>query len=81
MYVHLMRKQCLIILLLLFYSGISECIAQKIGIKTNLLYSAYTRTPNLGIKLGISSRSTLELNGGYNWFTSDKVTSYKKLVH
>lgn len=81
MYVHLMRKQCLIILLLLFYGGISECIAQKIGIKTNLLYGAYTSTPNLGIELGISSRSTLELNGSYNWFTSDKITSYKKLVH
>ncbi|MCE8464515.1 DUF3575 domain-containing protein [Bacteroides nordii] len=76
-----MRKQCIIILLSLFYSGISECVAQKIGIKMNLLYGAYTRTPNLGIELGISSRSTLELNGGYNWFTSDKVTSYKKLVH
>ena len=76
-----MRKQCIIILLSLFYSGISECVAQKIGIKTNLLYGAYTCTPNLGIELGISSRSTLELNGSYNWFTSNNVTSNKKLVH
>ena len=63
-----MRKQYIIIILLLF-SGISKCTAQKVAIKTNLFYGLYTRTPNLGVEWGLSPRGTLELGGGYNWFT------------
>ncbi|KAA3691878.1 DUF3575 domain-containing protein [Bacteroides salyersiae] len=76
-----MRKKCSIILLLLFYSGISMCTAQQIAIKTNLMYGIYFRMPNAGIELGVSPRSSLELNGGYNWFTPKKSGTHKKLVH
>lgn len=76
-----MRKQCKIILLLLFFSGMFKCAAQEIAIKTNLLYGTYARTPNIGVEVGLSTRTTLELGGGYNWFTPDQSDSYKKLVH
>lgn len=75
-----MRKQYIIIILLLF-SGISKCTAQKVAIKTNLFYGLYTRTPNLGVEWGLSPRGTLELGGGYNWFTPNQTTSHQKLVH
>lgn len=54
--------------------------AQKVAVKTNLLYGAYTLTPNLGLELGMGKKSTLDIGGGYNpWHLNDKGT--KKTVH
>lgn len=51
--------------------------AQKLGVKTNVLYDA-TSTLNLGLELGLSSRWTLDLSGNYNpWTFSEN----KKLKH
>ena len=71
----------MIIIILFLFSGISKCTAQKVAIKTNLFYGLYTRTPNLGVEWGLSPRGTLELGGGYNWFTPNQTTSHQKLVH
>lgn len=56
--------------------------AQKAALKTNLLYGAYTYTPNLGLELGLGTRSTLELTGGYNpWNLDGSDGNNKKAVH
>lgn len=68
------------ILLSLLLSG-WDCFAQKVAVKTNLLYGAYTSTPNLGVEVGLSPRTTLDLGGGYNWFVSNSSENNKKLVH
>lgn len=59
----------------------SEGYAQKVAVKTNALYGVVAATPNLGLEFGLSPRTTLDLGGGYNWFTPDKSNSARKLVH
>lgn len=54
--------------------------AQKIGVKTNLLYGGYTYTPNLGIELALSEKTTLDLGVGYNPWNLDK-KGERKNVH
>lgn len=54
--------------------------AQKIGVKTNLLYGGYTYTPNLGIELALSQKTTLDLGVGYNPWNLDK-KGERKNVH
>lgn len=45
--------------------------AQKVAIKSNLLYDA-TSTINLGLEFGLSSKWTLDVSGNYNpWTFSD----------
>lgn len=61
--------------------GISKGYAQKVAVKTNALYGAVAATPNLGLEFGLSPRTTLDLSGGYNWFTPDASNSGHKLVH
>ena len=78
---HFMDIRYVLILLLAFFLSTLTCVAQKVTAKTNLFYGAYSRTPNLGVEVWLSSRSTLDLSGGYNWFTSDKSATNKKLVH
>lgn len=45
--------------------GCTECLAQEVGIKTNLLYWA-TTTPNLGIEMAVDKKHTVQLFGGLN---------------
>lgn len=53
-----------------------------LAIKTNLLYGADARTPNLGVEVGLGRRTALEISGSYNWFNLDgSNTNSKKLVH
>ena len=60
----------------------SSAFAQRVGIKTNLFYGAYTFTPNLAVELGLSGRSTLDVGAGYNpWNLQGSEESNKKLVH
>lgn len=59
-----------------------EATAQSVAIKTNILYAASAFTPNLGIEIGLSHRSTLDLTAGYNpWNLNGERNDNKKLVH
>ena len=65
-------KKTLLLLISIF--GIWQIItAQDVAIKTNTLYWL-TTTPNLGVELSLSKKTTLELVGAYNpWtFKDDK---------
>ena len=56
--------------------------AQKVAVKTNLLYGAGTLTPNLGVEFGLGKRTTLDISGGYNpWNRQGTATDNKKWVH
>lgn len=56
--------------------------AQEVGLKTNLLYGAYTLTPNLGVEIGLGKHSTIDIGGGYNpWNRVSADDENKKLVH
>lgn len=46
-----------------------------VAIKTNLLYTATTFTPNLAVEVGIGDRSTIEVSGSYNWQGMKKAAS------
>lgn len=70
-----MKKHLFVLCILLLYAGNS--FAQKIAIKNNFLYDA-TLTPNIGIEVGISPKSTLNFTGGYNPF---EFGDYKKFKH
>ena len=76
-----MQRKSIFILLILI-SLASYLRAQDIAIKTNLLYGAYTYTPNLSLEVGIGKKSTLDLGGGYNpWNLDGTAEDNKKLVH
>lgn len=56
---------------------VTTTFAQKVGIKSNLLYDA-TSTINLGVEFGIAPRWTLDISGNYNpWMFSDN----RKMKH
>lgn len=52
-------------------------LCQNIAIKNNILYDL-TLTPNLGIEMKLSNKSTLNISGGYNPFN---LGEYKKFKH
>lgn len=75
-----MKKSFLVTLSLLFCT--SHSIAQKITLKTNLLYGSYAQTPNLSMEFGLGKRITLDISGGYNpWNRTGSAGNNKKLVH
>ena len=51
--------------------------AQKAAVKTNALYWG-TTTPNLAVEFGLGPKTTLDIAGGYNWFT---FSENRKLKH
>lgn len=56
--------------------------AQALSVKTNLLYGAYTYTPNLGLEIGLGRKSTLDIGGGYNpWNLNGSDVNNKKAVY
>ena len=59
-----MRKLFLLVTVL---SAVFSVSAQKIAVKTNLLYDV-TSTLNIGLELGVSPRWTVDLSGNYNPF-------------
>jgi len=76
-----MRIKIFSIMVLLLICGWSAH-AQKVAVKTNLLYGAGTLTPNLGIEFGLGQRATLDLWGGYNpWNIEGTAMDNKKWVH
>lgn len=78
-----MRNKILLTLALLSaVFATTELQAQKVALKTNLLYGGYTYTPNLSLELALGKKSTIELGGGYNpWHHNGTIESNKKLVH
>lgn len=54
--------------------------AQKVALKTNLLYGAYTSTPNIGIEFGLNNRSTFDIGAGFNWLNY-RSSNNKKIIH
>ena len=60
------KKRLLLLLFsLLFMGSLQSGYAQKVAIKTNLLYDA-TATPSLGIEFGIGKQWTMDITGTYN---------------
>lgn len=55
----------LAVALLLIAGTWTTCHAQKVAVKSNLLYDA-TTTLNLGLEVGLGSRMTLDISGNYN---------------
>lgn len=73
--VNIIKKATGLLSILFLMSPVA--FAQKASIKTNLLYGA-TTTPNLAFEIGLSGKTSLELNVGYNpWEFSNN----KKLKH
>ena len=65
-------KQRLLIVLAIFFVGVSYRVeAQDFAVKTNLLYDA-TATVNAGIEFGLAPRWTMDISGNYNgWQIND----------
>lgn len=64
-----MKRQFFIWIALIFMA--TAVNAQKVAVKTNLLYDA-TTTFNLGVEFGLSPKWTLDISGNYNpWTFSD----------
>lgn len=76
-----MNKIRLLLVLMLFpFCLITH--AQKVGVKTNLLYGGLTFTPNLGAEFRLRPKLTLDISGGYNpWNREGSYHDNKKLVH
>ena len=75
-----MNKIYLLIICFVLLTPVAK--AQKVAVKTNLLYGAYTFTPNLGMEIDLGHRSTLDVNAGYNpWNLKGSEADNKKLVH
>lgn len=56
--------------------------AQSVAVKTNLLYGAYTLTPNLGVEAGLNKHLSLDFSVGYNpWNRKGAGVSNRKAVH
>lgn len=69
-------NKCFFILLMLLVFPTSQALAQKVAVKTNLLYD-FTATMNLGVELKVSDKSTIELSGNYHPWILDKNTNSK----
>ena len=76
-----MKKEILFILLCSLGYCSSAFSQQNVALKTNLLYGGYTYTPNLGIEIGLSRHTTLDISGGYNPWGLNSAGGKKKLVH
>jgi hypothetical protein len=51
-------------------------------IKSNLLYGAIARSPNIAFEVGLNRNTTLNLSAGYNWFNlTGRRDDNKKLNH
>ena len=69
-------KKVVIPILFMLGCAISEGYAQKVALKSNLLYDA-TTTMNLGLEIGLARKWTLDIPVNYNpWklFRSNQTT-------
>ena len=65
-----MKLRKLLFVLALALVSFSAASAQKVGIKTNLLYDA-ALSPNLGVEIGLAPRWSLDISGNVNFWTID----------
>ena len=72
-----MKIQYIAILLLICWGSILKCSAQKVAVKTNLFYGAYSGTPNLGVEWGLSPRTTME----YRYWTCERFSGHFWGIH
>lgn len=63
-------------LVMLFVTIAHGVSAQRVAVKSNLLYGA-TATANLGFEVGLGARTTIDLTGSYNGWYIDKDTNHK----
>lgn len=63
--VNVCRSKCLALAVLLGGVAAGNHASAQVAVKTNLLYDA-TTTPNLGIEVGVASRSSVQLVYGLN---------------
>lgn len=73
-----MKKILFVAVLLLGLACVNNAQAQKVAVKTNLLYDA-TATMNLGVEFGIAPKWTIDIEGNYNPFTWSKGRRWKSL--
>lgn len=69
-----MRNYLFIAMLLLGLSG--TAFAQKVAIKSNILYDA-TGTINLGMEFGLGKKTSLDISGNYNGWKWDHGRQWK----
>lgn len=74
-----MKKSCVLALLILLLFGGGRVFAQKVAVKTNVLYWA-TTTPNLGFEFGLGKKPLLEFFGGYNRGTWTRVRTKDEII-
>lgn len=72
-----MNKKILLLLVCLCCIPWGWISAQHAAVKTNVIYGA-TLTPNLSVEFGLGKKTSLEIAGGYNWFT---YSDNKKMKH
>lgn len=65
-----------VVILLTFIVCCSTLSAQKVAVKTNLLYDA-TTTINLGAEVGLAPKWTLDISGNYNPWTFSNNKKWK----
>lgn len=70
------KMQGLLLGLVLILASTFTANAQKVAVKTNLLYDA-TTTFNLGVEFGLSPKWTLDVSGNYNPWTFDNNKKWK----
>jgi len=59
-----------------------KSVPSRFSIKTNLLYGLAALTPNLGVEIGLTSKTSLDLSVGWNPFNKEGTEeSNKKLMH
>lgn len=61
---------------LLLMGGASSAQAQKMAVKSNLLYDA-TATVNAGVEIGLAPQWTLDLSGNFNAWSKNEKTKWK----
>ena len=64
---------------LLLISVTCGAMAQRVAVKTNLLYDA-TATINFGVEVGLGKRTSLDISGNYNGWDIDAATN-RKMKH
>ena len=75
-----LRKFSYLLLLVFGMLFVTEAKAQKVAIKTNLVYDA-TATINAGLEFGLAQKWTLDISGNFNaWNISDSGARWKHWV-
>ncbi len=70
-------KRTILLLTIIFCGAFHSSLhAQKVAIKTNLLYDAFLNV-NAGIEIGLASRWTLDLSADYNGWTLSHQRKWK----